>query len=61
MHKLTYVANYNYVHWLNFTHPKDDVAPRFKQYIKEKGFQLKDLSDIGMGLVLTVAANSNSL
>ena len=43
-----------------FTDPTSNVAPRFKQYIKEKGFQLKDLTHMGMGLVLTVPTDSSS-
>ena len=36
------------------------MTTRFKQYIKKKGFQLKDLSNMGMGAVLTVPADTSN-
>ena len=37
----------------------DNIAPRFRQYIKEKRFQLKDFGSYGLQNVLVVPAHQN--
>ena len=55
------LASINYgIIILTFTDTKSNIVPRFKQYVKEKGFQLKDLTHMSMGIVLTVPADSSS-
>ena len=37
----------------------DNITPRFRQYIKEKQFQLKDFGSYGLQNVLVVPAHQN--
>ena len=37
----------------------DNITPRFRQYIKEKRFQLKDFGSYGLQNVLVVQAHQN--
>ena len=41
------------------TEADDNITPRFRQYIKEKQFQLKDFGSYGLQNVLVVPAHQN--
>ena len=47
---------------LHFCAEADDtITPRFRQYIKEKRFQLKDFGSYGLQNVLVVPAHQNKV
>lgn len=52
-----YIRIYTVVTIIFCAESEDIVAPRFRQYVKEKGFQLKDFGTYGLHKVLVVAVN----
>ena len=58
----TFIVNsYMQLNYIFCTEADDNINPRFRQYIKEKQFQLKDFGSYGLQNVLVVPAHQNKV